>query len=52
MIRINNIKMPITSNIEDLRNKCLKILKATVLVSFEILAKSVDARDKKRLARK
>ncbi|MGE5456667.1 MAG: NAD(P)/FAD-dependent oxidoreductase [Ignavibacteriales bacterium] len=49
MIRINNIKMPITSNIEDLRNKCLKILKTTDLISFEILKKSVDARDKNKI---
>lgn len=49
MIRINNIKMPITSNIEDLRNKCLKMLKTTDLVSFEILKKSVDARDKNKI---
>ncbi len=47
MIRINNIKMNIEHTEEDLKQKCLNILKRETAESFQIVKRSVDARDKR-----
>ncbi len=49
MIRINNIKMPIDSEIEDLKRKVSKKLKGARINNFVISKKSIDARDKKNI---
>lgn len=48
MLRINQIKMGLSHNNDDLRKKVLKILKISPdkLLDFQIIRKSIDARDK------
>ncbi len=46
MLRITNIKMPVSSGFDELFNKVLKILKVKRLNSFKISKKSIDARNK------
>lgn len=51
MLRINNIKMPLNANVEDLRRKVAEMLgcAATDLGKFRIAKKSVDARNKQNI---
>ena len=46
MLRISNIKLPLTSTMEDLEYAALKILKVKKIKNIEISKKSIDARKK------
>lgn len=48
MLKINNIKMPIESSINDLKNKLEKLLKNEIK-EIKILKKSIDARNKNNI---
>lgn len=49
MLRINELKLPITHNEKDIRNKIVKLLRCDVPFDYKIVRKSLDARKKPEL---